>query len=203
MAILEIRRTKAKFLDSISREAEEESAEVALGELAFLDFEQDDYSIEVGEEALLMLREVVVHCKVSTIRLEVLRRVKSIADSFNSEWKEMEQVELVCQVVEKAMHRCNKRSRVYQSGLALLKDISSYQSLKDNKLNQGPLNAIRKLRGRDEVDADVMVPEAKRHEEEGDRYLSLMETLASSTDPEQILSIESQIEEMGYEPHIQ
>lgn len=205
VAILEIRRTKAKFLDSVSREGED--AEHALGELTFLDFEQDEYSIEVADETLLMLRELVFHSKVPTIILEVLRRAKSIADSFNSKWKDEEQVRLICQMVEKAIQYSNKKkSRVYQSGLALLKDVSSYKSLKENKLNKEPLSAIRKLRGRGREEVDADVPDAKRPclaEEEDEMYIGLMETLASSTDTEQILNIESQIEEMGYEPHIQ
>ena len=200
VAILEIRRSKSRFL-----EAEEDYAESALGELAFLDFEQDEYSIEVAEEALYLLREVVLRCKTSTIILEALRRIKSIADNFNERWDKMEQVQLVSQIVENAIQNSRKRSRVYQSALALLKDLSLYESLKAKKLNKEPLSVIAKLRGDDQVDADVQPPEAKRQhlsEDEGDKYISLMESLANSEGTEEILHIENQIQELGYEPNI-
>lgn len=207
VAILEVRQVKARFLEAYSRGEElEEHAEQALGGLAFLDFEQDEYMLEVSAETLLVLREIVHQCKVPTINLKVLRRVKAITDSFNSKWKGVDQVQVVCQIVERAVLNSNrKRSRVFQSGLALLKDLSSYKALKAKKWNEEPLSVIRMLRSREEVDADEPTPNKRPHVEEDveEKYLSLMETLAHTTDTDKILEIEQQIEEIGYEACIQ
>lgn len=169
--------------------------------MAFLDFEQDEYTKEVAEEVLFALRELVLRCKTPRIILEVLRRVHNIAEGFNSKWKSAGPVRQVCQVVEKAMTQSSgKKSKVYQSGLALLKDLSSYKALKENKLNREPLGVIRKLRGaRDEVD----YPGAKRLHLDENQYIDLMERLADTADIQEVLSIEEQIKEMGYEPNVQ
>lgn len=174
-----------------------------LEEVSFLDFEQDEYAIEVGEELLMMLREVVFHCIAKGISMEVIRLIQPIADCFNSQWKEP-QIKLVCQIVERALKVIrNKRSKAYQSGLALLRHLSSYKALEENKLNKIPLNMIKKMCGRDEVDADIQPPTNKRprisEEEEDDQHDSLMREWADSTDPEQRLKIESQMGELGYE----
>lgn len=207
-AILEIRRTKARFLELCSQDEEEEGADTALKELGFLDFDLDEYSKEVGEEMLLVLREMVVHCREALIGLEVIRRLKSLADCFNAIWSE-EEVKLACEIAEKAIRSpLRKRSKLYQSGMAALKDLSQYKTLKENKLYRVPLGTIKGLRGgKDDVDAPGPSPPKRpclvEGEDDDDKYHQLMEDLANSTDPELSLSIESQIEEMGYEPNIQ
>lgn len=154
---------------------------------------------------MLLLQEIVAYCRAARIGLEVLRRLKSVADSFHATWGE-EDMKLACQVVEKAIRSPQgKRTKLYQSGMATLKDLSHYKTFKENKLNKVPLDTIKGFRGgKDDIDA----PSPKRpHLESGvgddEEYQQLMEELASSTDPQHMLNIESQIEEMGYEPHIQ
>lgn len=159
----------------------------------------------MGEELLLVLREIVVHCRAVSVGMEVIRRLKSLADSFNATWRE-EEVKMACEIVEKALRNpLGKRSKLYQSGMAALKDFSRYKTLKENRLSRVPLNTIKGLRGgKDDVDAGPSP--AKRpclEDDDDDKYHQLMEDLASSTDPEVTLSIESQIEGLGYEPHIQ
>lgn len=204
VAILEVRKSKARFLESWSREEDEGYADSALGEIAFLDFEQDEYTKEVSLEMLTMLREIGIRCRVAFIGLEVIRRLKSIADCFNSTW-DVEEMKLVCNLVGKLMRdsRQKRSNKVYQSGMALLKDLSSYTVVKKNGLNKVPLDTIKKLRGgKDEIDA----PSNKRirtEEDDDEKYHRLMEELATSNDPTQILNIEDEIEMMGFEPHIQ
>ena len=203
---MEIRRAKAKFLDCCSQDKEEEGANTALKEVSFLDFDLDDYAKEVGEELLLLFMEIVAHCRAGMVGLEVLRRLNGVADRFHSMWEGRE-VELACQVVKKAIGRPHgKRSKLYQSGMATLKDMSQYKNFKENQLYKIPVAAIKGFRsGRDDTDA----PSPKRpclEEEpssEEDKYQKLMEDLASSTDAHQILNIEAQIQDMGYEPHVQ
>ena len=155
----------------------------------------------------MMLREVAMHCPAAAIGLEVIRILKSMAECFNKTWDE-EDVKLVCEIAQntiQSQHR--KKSKVYQSGMALLKDLCFYKSLKQNKLQKIPLDTLKKFRaGKDSVDA----PDAKRprqddsHDEDIDeKYQQLMEDLASSTDPEEERAIETQITELGYEPLIQ
>ena len=208
-AILEIRRAKHKFLDEGGNKS---AAEDTLAQLAFLDFEQDEYAMEVAEEMTLLLREVALHCKDEILTLEVIRILKAIADSFNSEW-EAEQVTTVCQLVLAAIGKNHKRrSKPYQSGLAFLKDLSSYKSLKARHLSKEPLNTIKALRGgrgRDEPDMGEPLNKRPRMEDEGDmedkedRYHELMEKLADCTDTEQILRLEGEVQSLGYEPLIQ
>ena len=211
-AILKIRQAKAKFLDGwTEKEGDETTAENVLAKLAFLDFEQDEYTIEVTDDMIFLLSEVAVRCKGATIALEMIRSLKSMADSFNSKWN-AEQVKRVCQVVLNVVKggRHTRRSKPYQSGLAFLKDLSSYPSLRERRLTRDPFNAIKMLRGgRDETDTGE-VPPSKRlradseQEEDGeDRYHQLMEELASCTDPQQAIDLHDQIDGMGYDSQVQ
>lgn len=203
---MEIRRAKAKFLDHCSQEEEAEGADTALKEVSFLDFDLDEYTKEVGEELLMLFIEIVARCREAVVGLEVLRRLNAVADRFHVSWEERE-VKLASQVVVKAIgppHR--KRSKLYQSGMATLKNLSQYKNFRENKLNKIPLDAIKGFRsGRDDVDAPSPKRLCMEEEEmsEEDKYQKLMEDLASSTDTHQMLNIESQLEEMGYEPNIQ
>lgn len=208
-AILEIRRTKTRFLDE---GADQDAAEGTLAQVAFLDFEQDEYTTEVAEEMVLLLREVALHCKDEIIALEVIRSLKAIAERFHSKW-EAEQVGMVCQLVRTAIDKNHKRrSKPYQSGLAFLKDLSSYKSLKERRLSKVPLDTLKALRGgKDEPDIGERPAkrfrgedeEQSREEDEEDRYHELMEQLADCTDTEQIISFEKEIQSLGYEPLVE
>lgn len=173
-----------------------------------MDFD-DEYTKEVGKEMMLLLQEIVAYCRAAHIGLEVLRRLKSVADSFHETW-EREDVKLACQVVEKAIQSPHgKRSKLYQSGIATLKDLSHYKAFKDNKLNIVPQNTIKGFRGgKDYIDGPppkrpCLEPEGQDGISDDDKYQRLMEDLASTTDTQKMLNIESQVEEMGYEPQIQ
>lgn len=192
-------------MELCSQEADQDGADTALRDIGFLDFEQDAYTEEVGLEVLVLLREIVAHCRVAFVGLEVIRHLKSVADSFNTTWGE-EEVKLACEIVEKAIRNPHsKRSKLYQSGIAVLKDFSMNKTLKENKLHKMPLDTIKRFRGgREETDApSIDAPPSKRPCDTDEKYHQLMEDLATSTDPEKILNIEEKIEELGYEPHIQ
>lgn len=203
VAILEIRQAKTRFLESWSERRSESVADQALTELRFLDFEEDEYAMEVSEEVVLMLREVVAFCKVPVIIMEVIRRLKEIANSFNSSW-DKEHVELVCDVIYQAIKDpSKKRSRSYQSGLALLKDLSSYKSLKENELAKVARGTIRKLYAMDETDAPPEMKRARLSEEDkDDEYHDLLVQLPDLTDTQDILDMENRIRELGYEPSV-
>lgn len=211
-AILEIRQAKSKFLESLSRDNALAQAEVALSDVCFLDVEADQYAEEVGKELMLLLQQVVGHCKEPTVTLEVIRRLKSIAERFHREWRE-ERVQLMCDVIKVAMHggSSSKRSRVFQSGLALQKDLSMYSTLKERKLHTIPQDVIKKMRAtREETDAGPPTKRPRRgdglQEEEADemdKYLELMEELVVTSDPDKTLEIEGELETMGYVTYVQ
>lgn len=216
-AILEIRQAKAKFLESLSSTDNGlAQAIVALSEVCFLDVEADQYEEDVGKELMLLLQQIAGHCKDPTITLEVIRRLKSVAEQFHGEWGE-ERVQLMCNVVKVAMHGGprSKKSRVFQSGLALLKDLSRYSFLKEHDLHTIPQQVIKTMRAaREETDTGMQeLPEAKRsrqedgQQEEGDgeedKYLELMEELVDTTNPERTLEIEGELETMGCIPYVQ
>lgn len=203
--IIEIRQMKARLMEASSSKKE---GEEIIKNLNFLDFEEDEYKTEVGREMMLFLRQVIVLYKDPSILLEVLRRLQSVANCFSSQWSR-EQVKLVCDIVVMVIKSSSsKRSKVYQSGVALLKDLSNHKAIKERKLHTVPLNAIKSLRaGRDEIDAP---PAAKRphqmeeEEEEEEVYLKLMEELVQTTDLDKVLQIEQKLQELGYdEPYVQ
>ncbi len=206
VAILEIRQAKAEFLEVWRREeGDEGTAEHTLAKLAFLDFEQDEYAMEVAEEMMHLLREMAVRCKAPTTTLEIIRALKSMAESFNSQW-EAAQVKDVCQLVLTAIRgNHNRRSKSYQSALAFLKDLSSYKPLKE--VSKEPLKALKSLRtAKDETDTGEPPskrPHTEEEEEMEDQYHELMEQLADCTDPEQALNLEREIESLGCDVHVQ
>lgn len=207
VAILEIRKVKAKYLEGLEEDPDE-SADLALKGVGFLNFEEDLYTQDVAWELLALLREITMHMHSSAqlVSLEVIRWLDSMMECFAAKW-ERKDVELLCMVIKAAMPK-HKRSKVYQSGMALLKDLALNKALKEKKLHQIPLDVIRRQHGggKDYIDA----PDAKRphlltqqEEDADDKYHQLMLDLASSSDTKQIPEIERQIEEMGCETNVQ
>lgn len=203
MAILELRKVKAKYLEGLEEDPEE-SADVALKEVGFLNFEEDLYTQEVAWELLALLREITMYSSAQLVSLEVIRWLNSMMECFAAKW-ERKEVELLCMVTKAAMTK-RKRSKAYQSGMALLKDLALNKALKEKKLHQIPLDVIKRQHGgKDDIDA----PDTKRphlltqQEDTDDKYHQLMIELASSSDPKRIPEIEKQIEEMGCEANVQ
>lgn len=215
-AILEIRRTKAKFLEDM-RKSQKKAAETALREVSFVDFEADGYLSDVGKEMILLLREIA-HCKETAIALEVFRRLQVVAECFKVDWK-VEEVKLICDVVEVALHATGSshHSKVYQSGMALLKDQTQALNKTENKKKMIPVHTMKRLResmkrkehgAQEETDEGLVTDSddgkaSKRPRQEDDEYFDLMEKLGETSNWELVTQIESQLEEMGYEPFVQ
>lgn len=212
--ILDIRKTKCQFLESLNgRGGHTHQASQALGSLGYIDVEEDEYSEEVGWELMLLFHQLVAHCRDPGVTLEVIRRIKSITDRYHQQM-DRSRVQLLCDVIKVATYdvSSSRMSRVMQSGLALLTDVSRHPSLKLKNLQHLPQQLVRKMRNREEVDGDQPVlsqtkklrlsEEEEKEEEEEEKYLQLMEELMDTTDGEKAMDIEKQLEDMGYTAYV-
>ena len=209
--ILGIRRTKCQFLESlVGRGPHTHQAMQALGDVGFIDVEGDEYLEEVGWELMLLFHQIVAHCRDPGVKLEVIRRLKPISDRYQLQW-DKGRVQLLCDVVKMTMFdgSTNRQSRVFQSGVALLKDVSLYPAIRNLNLHHIPQQIIRKMREyREDVDGETnSEPETKKshitEEHEKEQYLKLLEELLDTTDLETTLHIEKKMEELGYTPYVQ
>lgn len=216
--IVEIRKSKADILELNGSPIDQGQGEDFLSVVSFINPEIDSYLPEVCIELMAYFDQLVAYCNDQVVLLEVIRRLKILADTFHPQWSKRD-VEQISQLSHAAMQGVRKRSRLYQSATALLKDLSMYGELKKKNLHTIPSDYLRGLRGSDLVDGDLDPPEAKRLCEDGthgpppptagdddnqddERYLELMEQLAACEDEREIERIESQLDEMGYEPNI-
>ena len=214
--IVEIRKAKAEILALNGAAIGHAQGEELLAMVSFINPEVDRYLPEVGTEIIDYFDQLVAHCNEPTIVLEVLRRLKILADSFNRQWKEAD-VKQISRVSEHVLARAkSKRSRLYQSSIALLKDLSTYSALRENGFDKIPMKCVRDLRRVDFTDSGP--PETKKRrtdmgEEAGgpppvrdaddeDRYLDLMEKLSECKEPQEEEAIEEELTSMGYEPNI-
>ena len=212
--IVEIRKSKADILGLNGSVIDQGQGEDFLSAVSFINPEIDTYLPEVCVELMAYFDQLVAYCNNPVVLLEVIRRLKILADTFHPQWSERD-VEQISQLSHVAMRGVSKRSRLYQSATALLKDLSMYGELKRKNLHTIPSDYLKGLREGDLVDGDVEPPAAKRLCEDGahgppppntddddERYLELMEQLAACEDKREIERIESQLDEMGYEPNI-
>lgn len=213
---MDIRKAKAELRAVNGDTISETKADELLESLSYIDPVVDRYLVNVDRELTAFYEQLIVHCKRPPIVLEVLRRLKILADTFHAQWSR-EDVEAMCRVSGHVLESAGKRSRVYQSGTALLKDLSKYLSLRDKGLHKIPILSLGDLRGRDSTDGDVIdgdesPPQLKRAcldaaggpppiRDSYKSYIELMEQLSRCEDP-QTEEIEERLIEMGYEPEV-
>ncbi len=221
--IMDIRKAKAEIRATNGAILSETQADTLLEAVNYIDPDVDHYLVEVGRELTAFYEQLVGHCKVQSIILEVLRRLKIISDAFHVQWSR-EDVEAMCSVSKRVVASAKPRSRAYQSATALLKDISKYSALKDRSLNKIAIQSLKDLRGSDLTDGDegtdctdgAEYPLLKRarldisciHEAAGgpppirQDYMELMERLSTCENAEEAGEIKEQLIEMGYEPEV-
>ena len=204
--IVEIRKHKADLLQLHGQELEPEEVEDFLDSVQFINFEVDSYLPQVGTELVIFLAKLVVSTRDGSVALEVIRRLKQVADAFHSSWIR-EDVEMISSIVHSMTEGRSRRTRVYQSAAALLKDLSTYSQLKKKGLHTAPRNLLQSLTSTDEP--DIGPPPTKKvaidlatEEDSDEKYLDLMQQLAGAEDQDSTLRLESQLVDMGYEPNV-
>ena len=206
--IVEIRIHKATLAQLNNQKITKNGGQEYLDKVDFIDFEKDQYLTDVGRELLAYLNQLVVSCEDASVQLEVIRRLKSMCDTFQKQFTH-EDVEAVTLVAKMIVNRAskNRRSTLYQSGVAFLKDLTI--SFKGKGTHITPSGELKNLKVREEPDSEPPSKRSKQEEEEeeenqeeDDKYLEIMEQLSQCTDIEQALRLEAQLLDMGYEPNI-
>lgn len=189
-----------------------EEAEKFLGLVEFINVAVDPYHPEVGRELMSYLAKVAAYSYDAATALEVIRRLKVVADSFHDSWSK-EDVELISDTAYALMDKFAQKAKlrnstVSQSAIALLKDLSMYKELKKKKLTSHPRNLLARLKAKDEPDVGPPIARGRKRmrqddEEGGDeRYIEMMDQLTETDSTESALQLEAQLEEMGYEPNV-
>ena len=209
--IVEIRKHKSSLAQLNNQAINDEEGHDYLDKVDFIDFEKDDYLPDVGRELLSYLQQLVVSCPDPSVQMEVIRRLKSMCDAFKNEFKaeDVEQATLVAKMMVKRSNK-NKRSRLYQSAVAFLKDLAV--EFKAKGMHAAPAEEINSLKVVEGVDTKESEPPAKQaklddqalNEEdiEHDEYLDIMKQLSECADIEEALKLEAKLIEMGYEPNV-
>ena len=203
--IVEIRKHKSALAQLNNEQISGEEGQDYLDKVDFIDFDKDQYLADVGRELLAYLQQLVVNCEDAAVQMEVIRRLKSMCDAFLTQFakEDVEQVTIVTRVI---MARVNtkKRSKLYQSTVALLKDMTV--SFKAKGIQEVLKQELKNLKIREEPDMgeppDKRAKRERDSEESDYKYLEIMEKLSECTDTEQALRLEAELHEMGYEPNI-
>ena len=204
--IVEIRKSKAELLLFNGRKMDRSKGEEVLEAIGFINPDVDTYLPEVGRELMAHFTQLVSLCRHPSVLMEVVRRLKSMADMFHPQWNKHD-IKTISELTGSIMSGFGKRRLVCQSSIALLKDLSSYPDIKKRGLHTVPLEELRGARGHDEPDIGPPNDKKVRAEEnfeliEEDQYISKMEQLSTSEDPEEVWHLEAELDQMGYEANI-
>ena len=217
--IVEIRKVKsALLLPFHGKKIDRDSAENALEGLNFINLEIDDYHHQVGAELIEVYASLAPRCSNATINLEVVRQFQLIMERFDSHWSEHD-VQLVTNTLRAMTDGdFSTRSKVYQSAVALLKNMSRNKSLVSRKLHSIPLECLKeiqgfskvmRIRGKDDVDYKTESASLRTMlggaEEEGSTkfayYIDRMVELAEASG-ERARTLEQELEDIDYEHDI-
>ena len=222
--IVEIRKVKASLVQLHGLKASKDDVEQFLDDVSFINFEADTYHPQVGTELVAFFSKLAAYCSNAEINLEAIRQFRFALDKFDSSWGQQE-VTLIANSLYAMTDTFTKRSKVYQSAVALLKDMARNKRLLSKKLHSIPLELLkdiqkggnsRKRPGSDYIDHPAKAPRPTRircdstedstavEEEIGEEfidYIDRMLELAEASD-DRIPQLESQLEDMGYEPNI-
>ena len=170
--IVEIRKTKAAFLQLHNQKIKKADAETFLDGIGFINLAVDMYRPQVGTELVDFFSKLATYCTDAEINLEAIRQFQLTLDKFASKWDQHE-VELVANTLYAMTNTFTKRSTVHRSACALLKDMSRNKALASKKLDSIPLELLRDIqrgkykRGSDYVDYEGKTPPPTRHSASG------------------------------------
>ena len=226
IAIVEVRKARASLASHHGSDIPKSETWEILSAIDFIDFNREGYLPQVGDEVLKLLFHLAGHEHDPEIYLEIIRYVNDIVNSFVTEWRE-EEVEKVCELVKKVVKNQSVRSSVYQTSLALIKDIAV--SCSNNicirkiinkyfqQVTEGKTRATIKtnvFEETDNVESDEEeykergIPSPKRRrglgqeENETLQYINKMLQLTTPTTEKDKADVEQEIMEMGFEPNI-
>ena len=209
--IVEIRKVKSSLLTLHGEHINRDTAERLLEQLNFINLKVDTYHHRVGAELIGFFASLAPHCHDAEINLEIVRQFQSIMERFDSHWTEKE-VELVTNTLQLMSSR--RSSTVSRSALALLKNMARNRTLASKKLHSIPLACLRELRegksnkkgGSEDVDyeskfggAEPTIHYQALVEPENVSFISWMVGLAEATSEEDVLSLEGDLTDLGYE----
>ena len=219
-AIVEIRKARSLLVAMHGQKVGWEEAKKVIQIVDFIRIPDDSYLPEVGTELLSLLERLLAYSQEAVLQLEVIRRVKEVMDGYHSMWTKKE-VKTVSDMMEDLAKRQNKtNSKVFQSAIALVKDLSQLVGQRDTTLCDIPKATLRSVMasrrrgrqggGREEVDYDGEQPPTKMSLQTSDdymeEYLEKMAALAQLTEEtdyaQRCLDIEEEIKLCGYEPNI-
>lgn len=213
-AILEIRKIKAQLGHYHTHHPTPSQLKSILVQLDFVDFEDPFYLPSVAMEMVSFLQFFVGYNDDPSLKLEVIRYLSDIVDHFKTDDLDLKEI---CLTLKTIATGHSPRQPVYQSALALLKDISKKGDMgvvvKDTmatiaRQRAGPLKKGRRIiEGVDFADQEEDgEPELKRtrvdDDDKDDTYLSKMAALTEAQTQEERQDIERDIAILGYETDI-
>ena len=224
--IVEIRKVKSSLLRLHGQNIARDDAEGITEGLTFVNLKVDTYHPQVGTELLGFFSALAPRCNDAEINLEVVRQFQSTMERFDSKWSQTE-VTLVTNTLHAMTTSFSKRSGVYRSAVALLKNMSRSKSLASRNLHSIPLerlkeiqggghNKKRKKAGNDEIDyekkllcgtgkqvevGDELMGEEEEEGDGGTEFVDYMVELAEASE-ENVEPLEGALEDLGYEHDI-
>lgn len=210
VAIIEVRKLKAQLAIYHTKDADLYELNSLLVKLDFLNFNEPHYLTPVATEVIHFLQQLIGYHDDPSLKLEVVRYLSDITHHFILKLDLQE----VCETLKSIATGHSPRQPVYQSVLALLKNLSQ-KTPKTNpahKIITDAMATVAKQRGRratgraydESVDFDECIsPKIRRleGEEEEDIYLEKMLTLAELSSQEG-KEIEREVAEIGFESDI-
>ena len=219
IAIVEIHKTKAKFT---TLKVNLEEAKEILTSINFIDINRGEYYLpEVGKEMIHLFFGLVGYNNNASIHLEVIRHVSDIAHKYHSTWGTAEVTD-VCELLKTIIKGFSPRSTVFQSAIALLKDVIHLLKKSDASVSKVATDCLKSIQtmtkrviktraaGVESVDFEEIkeTPLKKRKLEDEtndiEEYLNKMAKLAGIEEVDSIEDedLEEEIIEMGFEPNI-
>lgn len=143
VAILEIRKAKSLLLVRHGQTLSVDEGEQFLERVSFLNLNCDSYLPVIGTELIAFYQHLAVYCKGALVQLEIIRRLKEIADVFHIQWTNDDLQQIVGIIT--VFTASSPRSKTYQSAVALLRELCEHRYPRKT-LNKIPREAMTKLK---------------------------------------------------------
>ena len=213
VAILEIRKAKSNLLARHGQTLSADEGDKFLESVSFLNFTCDSYLPVIGVELMAFYQHLAVYSKSAMVQLEIIRKLKEIADVFHHQWAN-DDVQQIVSVIG-VFTASSPRSKVYQSAVALLRELCEHKYTRKT-INKIPHEAMAKLkrsrqttmtRGQEVSDeTDMGGPPTKKPlldaTDEVDQYLAIMCKLAEAKPVDEAIGLESEVLDLGFEPNV-